>query len=83
MEIKERSFLETISTNLEVMATICSNISSGLDHIAANLYNDNCYPTIKSIRFDIQDHIQDMKGVMAQLNNADAELQKIENESNQ
>lgn len=84
MEVIDKEVvLNTIGRLMERLSTIASNVYKGLDYLGDNIDQIECYPTINSIRRDIHDHLNDLKGLTAQLENTDADLQKMQNEPNQ
>lgn len=53
-------------------------VSRSLDYMAVTMHQKNIFPTIRSIREDLQQQIRDVKNVLAQLENTDAELKNLE-----
>ena len=74
-EILEKLPMEKIETMLETSATILQNTAAGLDSLSDHSL---LFPTKSFMRQVLQDHINDLKGALAQLENADAELQRMQ-----
>jgi hypothetical protein len=70
--------LNMIGTMLETTATILQNTSAGLDFIADKIDDNLLFPTAKEIRQVIEDHVHDLKNALAQLENVDAELSRMQ-----
>ena len=70
--------LEKFATTLETSATILRNAAAGIDYLVTNLDTEALFPTYKSLRRDISEHVHDVKTALSQLENVDDELKKLE-----
>ena len=70
--------LNQIARSLEFTATTLEKVGKSIDYLSGNIDEQNLFPTIKSIREDLQQDMKDLKSTLAQLENADAELQRMQ-----